>query len=86
MKSMGKIPSAHYRAHGSGRKPLRTITELAQEFGVTVNQLAGCIGKDRNAPAYVFKNGQTVNGNKSTWYNPDELRAWWKGRNEKATA
>jgi hypothetical protein len=54
-------------------KPLRTFKELAQEFGVTVRELSGAMSA-KDAPAPMLKH------HNNRWYDPDIVRAWWKGR------
>ena len=56
------------------RKPLRTLKEMAEEFGVTVNSLRALIGH-HDGPKPVLKHDCTV---RNTWYDPAVLRAWWK--------
>ena len=57
--------------HGVDLSPLRTITELAKEFGVTRHSLSAYIGKRKPAPEPVFKHKH------NTWYDPKEVRGWW---------
>lgn len=59
------------------RKPLRTINEMAEEFGVSVHVLASRI-KNRNGPPSL-KSGTT---NRAVWYEPNALRKWWVNINE----
>ena len=66
----------HY--HGPVRPPLKTIAELATEFGLTSRQLAAYIGHSLDAPSPELKIGSTKNKNKNTWYKPAEVRSWWK--------
>lgn len=63
----------------TGRVPLRTITELAEEFGVTSRTLAGLLANSDTSPSQVFKTGTGVRtSRRNIWYNPAEVRAWWK--------
>jgi hypothetical protein len=59
------------------RKPRRSIKELADEFGVTTQQLAAFLGKDPDGPKPVLKAKGTV-GN--SWYDPSAVRKWWHSR------
>jgi hypothetical protein len=70
------------RRHYSGKSlpPLRTVTEMAQEFGLTLRQLSGYLGNAKDAPKPVFKHSGAA-GHRNTWYNPAEMREWWKGHN-----
>lgn len=67
--------------HGKNLPPLRTVTELAQEFGLTLRQLALLLGQDKDAPKPVFRHGCAA-GARNTWYKPSEMRAWWRRRGE----
>ena len=61
---------------GGARKPLRTIAELAEELGVPVRTLTSTFAQnDGPKPKYRTGGGTTV---KNTWYDPDEVRTWWK--------
>lgn len=65
------------------RKPLRTFTEMAEEFGASRNVLGAAL-KDEGAPKPAFTHlggGWKIT---NTWYEPIEMRKWWKARNEKA--
>ena len=63
------------------RAPLRTVTELAQEFGLTLAQMRGRL-RAADAPKPVMvRRSQTAGQN--TWYAPEEVRAWWKKTTEK---
>ncbi len=55
------------------RKPLRTLVELASEFGVHYNLLLRRI-KTHSGPQAVMKT--YTHGNHS-WYEPVEMRKWW---------
>ena len=62
--------------------PLRTITEMAEEFGLTSHQLAGLMCRSELNPPQprIKSHGRRVT---NTYYNPAEVRAWWKRHNEK---
>ena len=55
------------------RKPSKTLTEMAEEFGVTRNSLSALIGL-HDGPKPLFKSSGTY---RNTWYDPTALRAWW---------
>ena len=63
------------------RKPLITFTEFADEVGVTPGQLRYAF-RCPNAPKPALKNngGQTCTNQKNSWYRVDEIRSWWKNR------
>lgn len=58
------------RKEGS-RKPLRTLKELAEEFGISKLQLAGLLSDQGNIKPVFYRNGK---GNKNSWYDPIEVR------------
>lgn len=62
--------------NGGRRKPLRTLKEMSEEFGITLVSLAMLI-KNRNGPKAKYSTGLSST-KRNTWYDPDELRAWWK--------
>ena len=62
---------------GKSRPPLRTVKEMAKEFGVSVRQLAAFLGHSSTAPKPVFRQNGRAN---LTWYVHAEMRAWWKAR------
>ena len=59
------------------RKPLRTLKELAEEFGVTFTSLSKRMHNDPDGPRPKYYTG--VGGVvRNTWHDPDQVRAWWK--------
>lgn len=56
------------------RKPLRSTTELAEEFGVSVKRLSGVLG-GYDGPKAILKNRNASFGN--AWFDPVEMRTWW---------
>lgn len=58
------------------RKPLRTIKEMAAEFGVSRCTLSAYIGH-HNGPSAMYVSGSQYHRARNTWYDPDALRAWW---------
>lgn len=63
------------------RKPLRTLRELADEFGVPHKTLQVKLARCKGAPKPVFSTGGRGTP-QNTWYDPDEVRAWWKFQRE----
>ena len=62
------------------REPLRTVDELADEFGVTRAQLVALLRhRDGPEPKMKQNNKRTT---KHTWYSPTEMRRWWEGINQ----
>jgi hypothetical protein len=57
------------------REPLRTLAELADEFGITASAL-GKLLADSGAPKPVIDNRRNGSANKAKWYVPTEVRAW----------
>lgn len=76
-KSLGMLIKAQRDA--GKREPLRTLSELAEEFGVTKEGLGRALAKP-GAPQPVFDGRKTYNILKAKWFKPSEVRAWWKGR------
>ena len=64
------------------RPPLRSLKELAEEFDVTVPALRAFI-RHHNGPMPVLKSGSGNTVHRNTWYDPVEMRAWWRGVNPK---
>jgi hypothetical protein len=58
--------------------PLRTFTELHEEFGVKRNVFSAAL-RDENAPKPIMVKKNASAGTNS-WYNPIEVRKWWAGR------
>jgi len=83
LKSMESPISAIDRVRKNGpRKPLRSLKELSDEFGVKYAALRRYLGLDENSPKARYGTGSSANGNRNTWYDPDEMRKWWKARNK----
>lgn len=53
------------------RKPLSTFTEMAEEFGIPTQTLNRLIGH-HHGPKPKTK------GARNSYYDADEMRAWWK--------
>jgi len=64
---------AYSNHHRPNRKPLRSLKELAESFGVSSTRLAGLLGA-HNGPKHKLQNKSP----RVTWFDPDEVRAWWK--------
>ena len=62
-----------------GRKPLRTVTEIADILGVTTQSLAKELAAD-SAPRKItaLSLGHTVAGKNRVWYEPKAVIKWWK--------
>lgn len=71
------------RKKKSPREPLRTLKELAEEFGVTWQELAARMSHAARwhnvapAPQSVCRSGNR-SYNPQRYYKPSEMRAWWK--------
>lgn len=66
-----------------GRKPLRTVTEIADILGVTTQSLAKELA-DESAPRKItaLSLGHTVAGKNRVWYEPKAVIKWWKDRHQ----
>jgi len=67
------------------RKPLRSLKELAEEFGVTRQSLHATMRHDPNSPKPQYFTGGGKRKTQNTWFDPDAVRKWWKERKEKQT-
>jgi hypothetical protein len=65
---------------GGGRKPLRSLKELADEFGIKPQSLKMHMQVDPNAPKPKYATGGTGTTQRNTWFDPEEVRRWWKAR------
>jgi hypothetical protein len=69
--------SVHFANVGKpAREPLRTLEEMADEFGLTHGQLRAMLRND-GAPKPELQN-QNKNTQKRNWYKPSVMRAWFK--------
>ncbi len=59
------------------REPLRTIVEMAEEFGVTRSLLAQRIGTRHGPKHEIACRGAKFTPGK-TYYVPSTLRKWWR--------
>jgi len=57
------------------REPLRLLSEMAEEFGVTPLSLGQRLGQRNGPRPEIGKNSRV--GLKS-YYRPSEVRKWWK--------
>lgn len=60
------------------KPPKRSHKELAEEFGITPNQLNGLLVQ-YNGPKALLKHNSFSGRN--SWYDPVEMRKWYKGLN-----
>lgn len=67
------------------RKPLRSFSEMADEFGLTPKQLSAAFlhARQRPLPAVVFVSKSTTS---NSWYDPQAFRAWWALEQESRNA
>ncbi len=78
-KSMAKesIGQFMHRAkNGGARKPLRSLDELAQEFGITKRALVSLLAH-RDGPKPIYRTGGSAT-NRQTYYDPKKVREWFK--------
>lgn len=71
------------RRNSGARKPLRSLKEMAAEFGVSVPTLFMTMRHDQTSPKPIYSTGGSST-TKNTWVDPDLLRAWWKNREKKS--
>ena len=83
------LPQFYQRVrNGGARKPLRSLRELAEEFGVPHKTLQIKLARRKDAPKPIYSTGyQKTASQSNTWYDPQEVRAWWaaltkEGRND----
>ena len=65
------------------RKPLRTLAELADEFGVSWRTL-NAMRLSHEGPNPILKTGSQ--SKRATWFDPGEMRSWWASIQEKRGA
>lgn len=70
----GVFESFQERKARGVRKPLRTLKEMAEEFGVVPQFLANRL-RCHNGPKAELDNRNC--GCRAHWYEPDEMRRWW---------
>ena len=71
--AMEKMTPAARRVGGC-RPPLRTLNELADEFGVTSHRL-GILLCQQSGPKPKFVH--TTGPHRAAWYEPIGVRTWW---------
>lgn len=78
------LPQFFQRVRGGGaRKPLRSLRELAEEFGVPHRTLQVKLARCKGAPKPIYSTGdQKTASQRNTWYDPQEVRRWWKSLKE----
>ena len=62
--------------------PLRTLSEMADEFGVTPRSLTVTMGYYPGAPEPMQQLKSTATRTGNTWYDPAAMRKWWKSVQE----
>jgi len=67
------------------RKPLRTMTEIAEILGVHLNTLSKAMAHDDRAPKPVINNRHRSVASPCKWYEPGEVVRWWRQREKDAT-
>ena len=58
------------------------LPELAEEFGITTATLSAYM-QHHGGPKAVLKHGGNYSRSAVTYYDPDEVRKWWKELKEK---
>ena len=71
---------------GGARKPLRNLRELADEFGVAHKTLQAKLSLCKDAPKPRYRTGSSKTASQqNTWYDPDEVHAWWAALTKEQT-
>jgi hypothetical protein len=68
-----EVNNPGYKPHA----PLRTFQEMAVEFGVKPSLLNRFIGL-HNGPKFNFRHSNPRAKVYNTWYDPIEMRKWWR--------
>lgn len=72
--------------NGGARKPLRSLRELAEEFGVPHKTLQAKLARCKDAPKPLYSTGyHKTTSQRNTWYDPQEVRAWWAAMTKEDT-
>lgn len=73
------LPQFYQRVrNGGARKPLRSLRELADEFGVPHKTLQAKLARCKDAPRPIYSTGHHKTASqRNTWYASQEVRAWW---------
>lgn len=79
MKLYGKDWSQSRERKRAGVKlpPLRTLREMADEFGISYQSLIATMKHFPGAPESTMKVRNNATG-ENTWYEPVAMRRWWK--------
>ena len=74
------IGQHHARSKAEGqRKPLVSLTEFAAQQGVNVRYISGKLSRSKTRPTALVQH----KGTSGSWYDKDELAAWWKTQAKK---
>lgn len=65
--------------HSGPRKPLRTVSEIADMLGIAITQLSWALKRD-GAPRPVFRGIEAHHhtGKGRVWYEPGAVIRWWR--------
>lgn len=58
-------------------KPLRSLRELADEFGVSMQTVSSAIARHSGPAPVLVHRRRSAGGTQNSWYDPVEMRAWW---------
>jgi len=62
-----------------GRKPLRTVSEIADMLGIATTKLSHALAKPGAPKGITAKSlGHTVAGKNRVWYEPKEVIRWYR--------
>lgn len=70
-RTMRHVTVRDQRKPGEHREPLRTLQELADEFGVHICVLKNATMRDAAHPQAKLRTGKRV------YYEPSKFRTWW---------
>lgn len=70
----GPLESSAGRKARLSRPPLRALVEMADEFDISVKQLASWL-RVHGGPECAVRNRDARNA--AAWYDPKAMRTWW---------
>jgi len=81
VKSITDSKKFYEQANKGKREPLRTLKEMADEFGLSPQALRMFMHHHDGPDMALDSRGCSVRG---TWYSPTEMRRWWRGLTKEA--
>ena len=68
----------NFSGKGKNHKPCTTVSEMAEYFSITKNQMAGKIAKSKDRPIPVFAYATMSSSSRQNYYNKKEFIDWYK--------